>query len=110
MEKSFLNPEYKKKKRKRNKPSKQDHEKAAAYRTEGSWPNTMGIRNYLKLLPRTQNNKVSTNLMEPHQLNQAFQGNHGDAQTRHVKGDTLAILEHFDHHHACHMSLQNKKV
>lgn len=34
---------------------------------------------------------------------------HSETTVLHVKADTLAIMEHFDHHHVRHTKLQNNR-
>lgn len=40
--------------------------KAAAYRTEGSQPNTMGDKKLFQIIAQNTKQKVSTHPMEPH--------------------------------------------
>lgn len=81
--------------------------KAAAYRTEGSQPNTMGNKKLFQIIAQNTKQKVATHLMEPHpgmpwQLYLAIQNPWCCTNTA-CYADTLAILEHFDHRHVCHL-------
>ena len=72
----------------------------------------MGDKKLFQIIAQNTKQKVSTHLTEPHPGMQwhLYQAVHVVALTQHVKADTLAISEHFDHHRrVCLRQLQNNR-